>query len=164
MGKIHEFQVTCQQTKVSHVSDTWAPTNKSCTIKWEVRGGNFFLQILELTGCSHAGLFVDSHPKVTCQTQEISGRIPERGQTRLLSYSASTSGNKKRKGVCWRGTYELFRWKQSINSKSHALVTFLIPEHRMRHKENWRLRTSRVDAGGSIRWGAQLVQTATNRD
>ena len=59
---------------------------------------------------------------------------PERGQTRLLNFSASTSGNKKRKGVCWRGTYNLFRWKQSINSKSHAnkhkLVTFLIPEHR----------------------------------
>jgi len=31
------------------------------------------LQILELTRCSHVGLFVDSHPKVTCQTQEISG-------------------------------------------------------------------------------------------
>ena len=62
------------------------------------------------------------------------GRIPERGQIRLLNFSASTSGNKKGKGVCWRGTYELFRWKQSMNSKSHAnkhrLVTFLIPEHR----------------------------------
>ena len=60
--------------------------------------------------------------------------IPERGQTRLLNFSASTSGNKKRKSVCWRGTYFLFRWKQSMNSKSYAnkykLVTFLIPEHR----------------------------------
>jgi len=62
------------------------------------------------------------------------GRIPRGGQTRLLNFSGSTSGNKKRKSVCWRGTYNLFRWKQSINSKSHAnkhkLVTFLIPEHR----------------------------------
>jgi len=62
------------------------------------------------------------------------GRIPERGQTRHLNFSASTSGNKKRKSVCWRGTYDLFRWKQSMNSKPHAhkhkLVTFLIPEHR----------------------------------
>ena len=57
----------------------------------------------------------------------------ERGQTRLLNFSASTSGNKKRKRVCWRGTYFLFRWKQSMNSKSHAnahkLVTFLILEN-----------------------------------
>jgi len=62
------------------------------------------------------------------------GRIPERGKTRLLNFSGSTSGNKKSKSVCWRGTYELFRWKQSMNSKSHAnehkLVLFLIPERR----------------------------------
>jgi len=59
-------------------------------------------------------------------------RIPERGQTRLLNFSASTSRNKKRKNVRLRGTYVLFRWKQSMYSKSHAnkhkLVTFLIPE------------------------------------
>jgi len=30
-------------------------------------------QILELTICSHVGVFIDSHPKFTCQTQEISG-------------------------------------------------------------------------------------------
>ena len=42
--------------------------------------------------------------------------------------------NEKRKSVCWRGTYMLFGWKQSMYSKSHAnkhkLVTFLIPERR----------------------------------
>jgi len=58
----------------SHTSHTWAPTNKSCTTKpqnekWEEA---IFLQILELTYCSHFGLFVDSHPKFTCQTQSIS--------------------------------------------------------------------------------------------
>ena len=31
------------------------------------------LQILELTPCSHVGLFVDSHPKFTCQKHSISG-------------------------------------------------------------------------------------------
>jgi len=31
------------------------------------------MQILELTSCSHPGVFVDSHPKFTCQTQSISG-------------------------------------------------------------------------------------------
>ena len=30
-------------------------------------------KILELTACSHVGLFVHSHPKFTCQTQSISG-------------------------------------------------------------------------------------------
>jgi len=30
------------------------------------------MQILELTSCSHVELFVDSHPKFTCQTQKIS--------------------------------------------------------------------------------------------
>jgi len=33
METIHEFQVTCQQTQVSHVSNTWAPTKQSCTSK-----------------------------------------------------------------------------------------------------------------------------------
>ena len=30
------------------------------------------MQIFELTYYSHVGLFVDSHPKCTCQTQKIS--------------------------------------------------------------------------------------------
>ena len=34
---------------------------------------DFFVQILQLTCCSHVGLFVDSHPTFTCQTQSISG-------------------------------------------------------------------------------------------
>ena len=69
--------------------------------------------------------------------KKSAGRIPrvaERGQIRLLNFSASTSGNKKKENVCWRGTYVLFRWKQSMYSKPYAnknkLVTFLIPEHR----------------------------------
>jgi len=42
------------------------------SMKWVVRGGKK-LQTLELTICSNVGLFVDSHPKFTCQTQSISG-------------------------------------------------------------------------------------------
>ena len=133
---IHELKVTCQQTQVSHVSNTWAPTKEELHIKGMQRlvrvGQN--LQILELTGCSHAGLFVNSQPRFTCPKQPISGSHTWARVIRLLRYSVNTSGNENRKGVCWRGTYVLFRWKKSMNSKSHAnkqkLVTFLIPEHR----------------------------------
>ena len=63
-------------------------------------------------------------------------RILERGQTRLLNFSATQCGNKKKENVYWRGTYVLFRWKQSMDAKSHAnkhkLVTFLIPEVRQK--------------------------------
>jgi len=73
--------------------------------------------------------------------------ILERGQTRLLNFSESTSGNKKKENVCWRGTYFLFRWKQSMDAKSHAnkhkLVTFLIPEHGQRRAAHQRHKMSR---------------------
>ena len=92
------------------------------------------LQILELTPCSHVELFVDSHPKFTCQTQSISGSHTWAWANTTFEFLNSTSGNKKWQSVCWRGTYDLFRWKQSMYSQSHAnkhkLVTFLIPEHR----------------------------------
>ena len=42
-------------------------------MKSVVRGGPKKCKILELTRCSHVGLFVDGHPKFTCQTQYISG-------------------------------------------------------------------------------------------
>jgi len=113
--KVRNASRICQKI-IKPLSMRWAPANKSCTTKpqnekWEEA---IFLQILELTSCSHVGLFVHSHPKVTCQTQEISGSHTSRRWARAnktLEFLSSTSGNKKRKSVCWRGTYGLFRWK-----------------------------------------------------
>jgi len=42
-------------------------------IKWVLARGGKKIKIFELTHCSHVGLFVDSHPKLTCQAQSISG-------------------------------------------------------------------------------------------
>ena len=72
--KVRNASRICQKT-IKPLSTRWAPTNKSCTSKTQNEKWKeaFYLQILELTRCSHVGLFVDSHPKVTCQTQEISG-------------------------------------------------------------------------------------------
>ena len=67
---------------VSHVSNTWAPTNKSCTSKTQNEKWKeaFYLQILELTCCSYVELFVDSHPKSHAKHNQLAGRIPEHRQ------------------------------------------------------------------------------------
>jgi len=102
-----------QSLSGSHTSRRWAPTRKSCTTKpqnekWEEA---IFLQILELTCCSHVGLFVDSHPKFTCQTQSISGSHTWAQANKTFEFLNNTSGDKKKENMCWRGTYVLFRWK-----------------------------------------------------
>jgi len=75
--------------------------------------------------------------QVTCQQKQVSHVSNTWARAnKTFEFLSSTSGNKKRKSVCWRDTYVLFRWKQSIDSKSnankHKLVTFLIHEVRER--------------------------------
>jgi len=55
------------------------------------------LQILELTPCSHVVYSLIATRNLHAQNNQLVGRIPERGQTRLLNLSGSTSGNKKEK-------------------------------------------------------------------
>ena len=121
----HALCLEHRQTRVAHQSHEIGSEGRPKNCKY------WNLHSVVMSDCSLIATR-NSHAK---HNKSVDG-IPERGQTRLLSYSASTSGNENRKGVCWRGTYILFRWKQSMNSKSHAnkhkLVTFLIPERRQK--------------------------------
>ena len=99
--------------------------------------------------------------------------MPGNNQTTLYALSADkqdfcfrVSGNSKwkckEKWVCWRGTYDLFRWKQSMYSKSHAnkhkLVTFLIPEHRQARVVHQRHEMSSERGQKSYKyWNLQAV-------
>ena len=72
--KVRNTSRTCQKI-IKPLSLRWATTKEELHIKgmkWVAKGVKK-LQRLELTRCSHVGLFVDSHPKFTCQTQSISG-------------------------------------------------------------------------------------------
>jgi len=84
VGRIPEHR----QSRVSHQSHEMSSERRSKK-----------LQILELTSCSHVGLFVDSRPKFTCQTQEISGSHTSRPDKQDSCFRAIKSGNAK-KNAC----------------------------------------------------------------